>query len=68
MPKNTKVTKIDGVIHRQKVPAKLRIGTRKHGRSAMTMTTTDLQAVLESSDKRKWHQSARTVLASRGVA
>ena len=68
MPKSTKVTKIDGVIHRQTVPMKLRIGTRKHGKSAHAMSNADLQAVLESTNKRKWHPHARTVLAARGVA
>jgi len=67
MPKSTKVTKHDGAIHRQKVSMKLRIGTRKSGKSAVAMSTEELQAVLESSDKRKWHTKARTVLATRGV-
>ena len=65
MPKNTKVTKIDGISHRQKVQSKLRIGTRKSGQSAITMSNAELQAVLESKDKRKWHHKARTVLAMR---
>jgi len=56
MPKSTKVTKKDGAVHRQKVSMKLRIGTRKGGKSAVAMSNTELQAVLESTDKRKWHQ------------
>ncbi len=68
MPKSTKVTKIDGVIRRQKVPMKLRIGTRKSGKSAIAMSNEELQAVLESNDKRKWHYRARSVLEARGVA
>ena len=67
MPKSTKVTKKDGIIHRQKVPMKLRIGTRKGGKSAVAMSNDELKSVLESKDKRKWHHKARTVLASRGV-
>lgn len=68
MPKSTKVTKKDGVIHRQKVAMKLRIGTRKNGKSAIAMSNEELLAVLEVSDKSKWHHKARTVLATRGVA
>ncbi len=68
MPKSTKVTKKDGVIHRQKVSMKMRIGPRKSGTSALAMSTEELLAVLEVSDKSKWHQKARTVLVSRGVA
>lgn len=68
MPKNNKVTKVDGHVKKQKVPAKLRIGTRKSGKSGVAMSNTDLQAVLESKDKRKWHHTARTVLNMRGVA
>ena len=67
MPKNTKVIKIDGITHRQKVQTKLRIGARKSGQSAITMSNAELQAVLESKDKRKWHQRARTVLAQRAM-
>lgn len=67
MPKSTRVTKIDGIVHRQKVPMKLRIGTRKGGQSAIAMSNADLLAVLVSSDKRKWHHHARTVLMARGL-
>jgi len=67
MPKSTKVVKKDGAIHRYKVPMKMRIGTRKGGKSAIAMSNEELLSVLTSSDKRKWHKHARTVLASRGV-
>jgi len=67
MPKSTKVTKKDGVIYRQKVPTRLRIGTRKSGKSAISMSNDDLRSVLESANQRKWHQNARTVLAARGA-
>ena len=67
MPKNNKVAKVDCHVKKQKVPAKLRIGMRKSGKSAIAMSTADLQAVLESNDKRKWHDNARTVLKMRGV-
>jgi len=67
MPKSTKVTKKDGAVRRQKVSMKLRIGTRKGGKSAVAMSNEELRATLESKDKRKWHNRARTVLAARGV-
>ena len=67
MPKNNKVTKVDNVLKKQKVAAKLRIGTRKTGRSAHTMTTDALLAVLTNKDQSKGHQAARTVLRHRGV-
>ena len=67
MPKNNKVTKHDGVIHKQRVPAKLRIGSRKGGRSAHAMTNEALLAVLKSKDQSKGHPAARTVLSQRGV-
>lgn len=66
MPKNRKIVKIANSIHRLKMPATLRIGTRKGGTSAHRMSTEDLKSVLES-DKKRWHQNARTVLALRGV-
>jgi len=68
MPKNNKVTKVDGHIKKQRVPSKLRIGTRKGGKSGIAMSNADLQSVLENNDKRKWHHNARTVLNMRGVA
>lgn len=67
MPKSKKTTKVDGRTVHHKTPMKFRIGTRKAGKSAITMTTAELQAVLENKDKRKWHSKARTVLQSRGV-
>ena len=67
MPKNNKVTKVDGHIKKQRVPSKLRIGTRKGGKSGIAMSNVELQSVLESNYKRKWHQTARTVLKMRGV-
>ena len=68
MPKNNKVTKVDGHIKKQRVPSKLRIGTRKGGKSGIAMSNADLQSVLEHNDKRKWQHHARTVLNMRGVA
>lgn len=65
MPKSARVTKIDGIIRRQKVPMKLRIGSRKSGKSAIAMSNAELFAVLESPDKRKWHSKARAVLTKR---
>lgn len=68
MPKSKKVTKIDGRTIRHKNPMKLRIGTRKAGKSALAMSNDELKAVLESKDKRKWHHRAQVVLAQRGAA
>ena len=67
MPKSKKTTKIDGRTVHHKNPMKLRIGTRKTGKSAVAMTTADLLAVLGSKDKRKWHDNARAALRSRGA-
>jgi len=53
MPKSKKVTKVDGHTVRSKNPMRLRIGTRKTGKSAVQMSTPELQAVLEENDKRK---------------
>ena len=67
MPKSKKTIKIDGRTIHHKNPMKLRIGTRKTGKSALAMTNDELHAVLQSNDKRKWHNRARQVLQSRGV-
>lgn len=66
MPKNNKVTKRDGIIRKSKVPAKLRIGTRKAGKSAIGMTTDALKAILTSDNHKRDHCHARTVLIMRG--
>ena len=67
MPKSKKTIKIDGRTIHHKNPMKLRIGTRKTGKSALAMSTAELLAVLEVKDKRKWHDRARTVLRARGA-
>jgi len=67
VPKNNKVTKVGGGIRKQKVAAKLRVGTRKSGRSGHTMTNEALLAVLANTSQTKWHPAARTVLLQRGA-
>jgi len=68
MPKNNKTTKHDGRLFKQRVPATLRIGTRKGGTSAHRMTNEALLAVLTSKSQSKGHSNARTVLTLRGVS
>lgn len=67
MPKNRKIVKIANAIHKLRVPATLRIGTRKSGTSAHRMSTDALKAVLETAGQKRWHQNALSVLALRGV-
>lgn len=67
MPKNNSVTKKDGVVKKLKVPAKLRIGTRKAGKSAIRMTTAALKSVLENSANTRDHVHAKVVLNMRGI-
>ena len=68
MPKNNKTVKHDGRLFKQKVPATLRIGTRKGGTSAHRMSNDALLAVLTNKSQNKYHKDAGTVLALRGVA
>ncbi len=67
MPKNRNVVKKDGVVHKYKVASKMRIGTRKSGKSANLMSNEDLMSVLSSKDMARHHGKARTVLFNRGV-
>jgi len=67
MPKNNKTIKHDGRLFKQKVQATLRIGTRKNGVSAHTMSNQALLAVLTSKSQSKAHSNARKVLTLRGV-
>ncbi len=67
MPKSKKTIKLETRTYKVKNPTKLRIGTRKNGRSALTMSNAELNEVLKSDDKRKWHSNAMTVLKARGV-
>ncbi len=68
MPKHRKTTKHDGQVFKFNTPKKFRIGTRKNGVAAHTMSTPALQEVLASKDKAKFHHNARTVLKLRGIA
>lgn len=67
MPKNNKTVKHDGRLFKQKVPARLRIGTRKSGTSAHSMSNEALLAVLDNKSQAKWHSDAQTVLNLRGA-
>lgn len=68
MPKNRKVSKSPtGAVTKSRPQHKLRIGNRKSGVSALSMTTDTLKNVLNSNDKSRYHKNARTVLALRGI-
>jgi RNA:NAD 2'-phosphotransferase (TPT1/KptA family) len=67
MPKGRRVEKRGNAIHKFNVQRKFRIGTRKAGRAAHSMTTEALKEILEKADQKRYHQKARTVLAMRGV-
>ena len=65
MPKSNKVIKKDGRHFTQKVATKFKIGNRKTGTAANLMSTAQLEAVLEDSNRKKYHNKARQVLATR---
>ena len=65
MPKTRKVEKKNGKAFKTVLPMKLRIGPRKGGKSAFSMTTEELEAVLADSKKKKYHNKARTALSKR---
>ncbi len=65
MPKSRKVTKKDGIVHRQDVATKFRIGNRKTGICANLMSNADLEKVLVDKNRKKFHNKARQVLATR---
>jgi len=68
MPKHRKTVKHDGQIFKFNTPKKFRIGFRENGVGGHTMSNTELQEVLASKDKTKFHSNARAVLESRGIA
>lgn len=68
MPKNrTKKKNENGAIIVTRPNPKFRIGSRKGGKSALLMSNDELIAVLDDSNKKRYHAKARTVLANRGV-
>ena len=67
MPKNRKVVKKDGVIKVINVPAKLRIGTRKAGKSAHSMKTQELFDICNGKGNSRYRNNATAVLYSRGI-
>lgn len=68
MPKGRKIVKTNNSIKKVNVKRSLRIGTRKAGVSANTLSSTKLLESLKDTNKKKWHASARTVLTNRGVS
>jgi len=68
MPKDIIVTKRDGRIFHSKPARKFKIGGRKSGTSAHTMTNEALLVIATGEKKTGDSQKARTVLAARGVA
>ena len=66
MPKRVKVTKVEGRVIRSNDPAKFRIGNRKSGVSANTMSTEQLISVVTGSNHAKDIKNAQTVLNNRG--
>lgn len=68
MPKNRTRTKNEnGAWVVSRPCSKLRIGTRKSGKSALIMSNDELIAVLDDANKKRYHHKARTVLLNRGV-
>jgi len=66
MPKNKSSSKsATGAITRSRTAHKLRIGTRKSGKSALLMSTDALLAVLEDKEAASDHLNAKTALLSR---
>jgi len=49
------------------IRSKFRIGTRKGGKSALQMSSDDLKAVLNDTNKTKFHSNAISVLRMRGI-
>ena len=65
MPKSRKVTKVDGRTVVTNAPTKLRIGSRKGGKSANLMSKDELEKVLADSGKKRYHDKARAALAAK---
>lgn len=67
MPKNRKVTKLNGIVKVSKVSAKHRIGTRKAGVSANYMSNEKLIDIVNKNDITRDRDNAIHVLLKRGV-
>jgi len=65
MPKSRKKVKDGNRIITSIVPTKFRVGNRKSGVSAHTMSTSSLVAALEDKNKSKYRNSINAVLATR---
>ena len=65
MPKSRKKVKEGNRITTLVVPTKFRVGNRKSGVSAHSMSTAALVAALEDKNKSKYRNSINAVLATR---
>ena len=67
MPKVRKIVSKGQTKAKVNVQRKHRIGTRKNGKAAEQMSTTDLIAVLGNDNLKKWHKNAAKVLRTRPI-
>jgi hypothetical protein len=67
MPKNRKAIKTSQAIVMVNTPNKFRIGTRKAGKSAHTMSNKELKAILKNVDMKNSYSNAVAVLKLRGL-
>ena len=67
MPKNKKISKINGIVKVSKIARKHRIGTRKSGVSANSMTENKLKDVISNTDITRDRDNAIYVLKQRGI-
>ena len=68
MPKARKRTKTGQVVKVSNVLRKFRIGNRKSGVAAESMSTVDLIKVLADKTKSKFHKNAAIVLRTRPIS
>lgn len=68
MPKDIITTKRDGRVFHSKSARKFKIGGRKSGKSAHTMSSEALLAIVNGEKRTGDSQNARAVLTLRGVA
>jgi hypothetical protein len=61
-------SKLATKANRRMITTKFRVGNRKTGRSANSMSIEDLKKGLEDSNKKKYHGNMITALIKRGVA
>lgn len=66
MPKNRKAVKISQAMILINEPRKFRVGGRKGGKSAHTMSSNELYGILKNVDRKRDHSNASAVLRLRG--